>query len=105
MKFGALAALNAVIRPKNLRAIGEFDGFKGFAAPMGGREGAMPFGMPVLCEHHMREPLGDPVDHGHDLIGAGHRQRSALAEAVLHVDHKQHVLGARPERGFQQPAR
>src|SRR5262245_34361161 len=43
---------------------------------------------------HVREPLGDPVDEGDDLIALGNRQAAAGQEAVLHVDDAERRAGA-----------
>jgi hypothetical protein len=40
----------------------------------------------------MGELRRDPVDDGHDLVAALHRQAAARQEAVLHVGDDQHAL-------------
>jgi hypothetical protein len=57
-QFGALRPLNAVVRPQDLRAIGDVDRLIWLAPGMRGRERLVRRRMPVLCEHHMRETCG-----------------------------------------------
>ena len=54
-------------------------------------------GVPVLREHDVAERLRDLIDQRHDLIALLHRQTAARNEAVLHIDHQQSVLIARPD--------
>jgi hypothetical protein len=49
-------------------------------------EAEMVGGVPVLREDDGGELRHQGVDAGHDFIAAGHGQRAAGAEIVLHVD-------------------
>ena len=51
-------------------------------------------GMPILRQHHVREPLGQPVDQRHDLVPARDRQPPAGTEVVLDVDDDEDIAVA-----------
>ena len=86
MKIRAEAALDAVIRPQCLLAIGHGDRLERLAAGMAGRKARMAGRMPVLRQHDMFGIADHVVDQRHDLVAAGNRQRAAGAEIVLQVD-------------------
>src|SRR6516165_6230316 len=50
--------------------------------------------MPILRQHHVLEPRGQPIDHRHDLIAARNREASFGTEVVLDVDNQKDVLVA-----------
>jgi hypothetical protein len=51
--------------------------------------------MPVLRQHDVAKPPGDPVDRRHDRVAVIDRQSATRAEIILHVnDEKQVVMGA-----------
>ena len=47
--------------------------------------------MPILGQHDVLEPLGQPIDQRHDLVAARNCQPPAGAEVVLDVDDHQDV--------------
>src|SRR6516165_3483135 len=53
--------------------------------------------MPILRQHHVLEPRGQPIDHRHDLIAARNREASFGTEVVLDVDNQKDVLVADPK--------
>ena len=68
--------------------------------------------VPVLRDDDVLERIGELVDDRHHLGAALHRQRAAVDEAVLHVDHDQYAdlsstgtvpAAAEPHRRKQQP--
>jgi hypothetical protein len=42
--------------------------------------------MPILGQHDMPKPFGEPIDDRHHHVAVGDRKRPARAEIVLHVD-------------------
>ena len=75
VEVGAEGALDAVVGPECLRAVGGFDGgldtiWKGLKA-VGAGEGDMVAGVPVLGEDDVGEAGGEGVDAGEDGIAAG----------------------------------
>lgn len=82
-------ALNAMIRPQHLIAIGELDHFEGFLAFVAGCERNVMCGVPILRHHHVFETLGDAVDDRDYLIAVFDRQTAARQETILHVDNDQ----------------
>src|SRR5689334_19482696 len=49
--------------------------------------------MPVLRQRHMAEAFRKLVDDRHHSVAVTNRQRAARAEVILHVDHKEQVVG------------
>src|SRR5689334_19980357 len=49
--------------------------------------------MPVLRQRHMAEAFCKLVDDRHHSVAVTNRQRAARAEVILHVDHKEQVVG------------
>jgi len=91
-------ALDAMVRPQHLRAIGQRDGLERPASRMRGGERQVARRMPVLGQHHMVEFRGEAVDRRDDLVAARHREAAAGAEIVLHVHHDEHVGPADRDR-------
>jgi len=48
--------------------------------------------MPILRQHHVPEPRGQPIDQGHDFVATRNREASTRAEVVLDVDNQKDVL-------------
>jgi hypothetical protein len=97
--------LEAVIGPEGLGdlfgAVAGFDGFEGLLV-MGGGEGDVTFGMPVLGEDDVGETGGEGVDGGNDGVAVGDGEGSACsidwrAEIVLEVDDEEDVVGLKGE--------
>jgi hypothetical protein len=80
-----------MVGPERLRPIGEVDGLEGLSSGMAAGKGAVPRRMPVLGQHHVLEALAEPVHQRDNLVAAGHRERAARAEIVLHVDDEENV--------------
>src|SRR5438132_1133891 len=97
---GALGALDAVVRPEDLRAVRELDRLERLLAGMGGGKRHVSRRVPVLGEDDVPEGRRDAVDDRDDLVAAVHRQRAPGDEAVLDVDDQEHVVPARPDRGL-----
>lgn len=83
----SLRASHAVIRPKLLfLTVDEYIG-KRLLVLVGGREGDVVFGVPILADEDVRELRVslEGVDGWEDLTASFDCQRSALAEIVLRV--------------------
>lgn len=98
VKVGAGGALDAVIGPEGLRAVGDLDALVGLLAGVGRGEGDVAGGVPVLGEDDVFEAPGEAVDDGDDLVALGYGQRASnsingRAEVVLDVDNQQYVSG------------
>ncbi len=94
MQLGPRLPLHAVRGPEHLLAIRQRGGLERRRAGMVGRERHVVGRVPVLRQHHMRERLGQPVDHRHDLVAVRHGERAAGHEVVLHIDHQQAIAVA-----------
>ena len=81
-----------MVRPEDLRAVGDLDRLIGLLARMRGGEGQMAARMPILRQHHMGKLRGQAIDQRHDLVAAGHREAAARTEVVLDVDDQQDIL-------------
>ena len=96
MKVGAGCALEAVIGPEGLGAVGGFDGglalgWEGLLA-MGAGEGDVVGGVPVLGCDDVLEALGEGIDAGEEVECAFDLERRAGEhEVVLHVDDEESV--------------
>ncbi len=86
----AVGVLDGVIGPEGLGAVGGFYGFVGLFG-VGGGEGDVIFGVPVLGEDYVGEFCGEGVDGGDDCVAFFYRQGSAGAEVVLDVDDQKRV--------------
>lgn len=72
VELGAGSALDAVVGPEGLGAVGGFDGVgEGLLAGVGAGEGDVAEGVPILGEDDVLEFCGDGVDSGNDGIAAG----------------------------------
>ena len=89
MKLRADAALDAVVGPEHLRAVGHGDQLIGVVIVMGGRERRMPRWVPVLRQHHRVKIRHQRIDPAQDRVALRHFKRAAGAEIILHVDHDQ----------------
>src|SRR5271155_334066 len=100
MQLGARRSLHAVIGPQVLRAAGSFDG--GLSSVLerllavGGSEGDVAVGVPVLGEEYMVEFPGDGVDAGDDDVAIADFESPTDAvegrqEVALHVDDEKSV--------------
>ncbi len=86
MEVCAGGVLEAVIGPESLRAVGGLDGLVWLGAGVGGGEGDVVGGMPVLGKDRMREAGSEGVDEGDDGVAMLDRQGAVGAEVVLEVD-------------------
>ena len=89
MERRARRALDTMIRPQRLLAIGHLDRFKRPRARMRGGKGAVALWVPILGQCDMVEALGKAIDDRHHGVTVGNRKRAAGAEIVLHVDDQQ----------------
>ena len=96
MEASAGRAHDAVIGPEDLRAVEGVDGFVDLPSRMAGGEGGMAWAMPVLRQHDIGEPAGEPVDGIDDLVTARHGKGAAGHEVVLHIDDKQGSVCTHP---------
>src|SRR5688500_4340132 len=80
VKSGARASLDAVVEPKDLRAVRELDRLEGFLSGMGRGERSMAARVPVLRQHDVLEARGEAVDQRHDLVAPGHGERAPRTE-------------------------
>ncbi len=92
VEFRASTPLNAMVRPKGLRAIGKFDLLEGLFAGVGRGEGVVVGGVPVLREDDVLETRRDGMDDRNDGVAVGNGKRTAGAEIILHVDDDENVL-------------
>src|SRR5262249_1308132 len=90
-KSGPVRTLDAVVGPKNLRAISDGNRLVRPAAGMLGGEGLVTRRMPVLGQDHVAETPRQPVDDRHHLVAARHGERAARTEVVLDVDNDENV--------------
>src|SRR5262249_43442251 len=91
-KSRAGGVLHAMVRPQDLRSVGDLDRLVRLPAGMRRRERQMSRRMPVLRQYHVLEAPGDAIDAGHDLVAARHRETAAGTEIVLDVDDEQDVV-------------
>src|ERR1700741_2462535 len=94
VKLGAWAALNAMVRPQDLRPVRQRNDIERFFAGVYGGERLMAVRVPILSQHDVRKPLCETIDEWHDLITLRHRKASARAKVILHVDHEKHIACA-----------
>ena len=81
VEIGAVGALDAVVGPEGLGAVGGFDGVgKRVLAGVGAGEGDVVAGVPVLGEDDMVEAGGEGVDAGDDGVAVGYGQGTAGEE-------------------------
>lgn len=75
VEFGTARALNAMVGPEYLRAVGGFDGVgEWLLAGVRGGEGDVAAGMPVLGENDVVEAGGEGGDAGDDGVAVLDRQ-------------------------------
>src|SRR5271166_1741929 len=98
VKRRARRALNAVVRPQDLHAIGDLDRVERALARMRAGKRGMSWRMPVLGQDHMGKRAGQPVDRGENRVAFGYRKRSAGTEIVLDVDDQQNLSIIRHRR-------
>ena len=97
VEVGSGSAGDAVIGPEGLGTVVDFGDFEGLLV-MGGGEGDVAVGVPVLGEDDVVEALSDAIDEGDDLVAFGDGERSSSsingrAEVVLDVDDEEGVGG------------
>lgn len=85
VEVGSSGALDTVIGPQSLRAVGEFDLLEGPFAGMRGGKGVVVGGVPVLGEDDVLEILRGAVDGFDDGIAVDDSECAAGAEIILHV--------------------
>ena len=94
VKFGASAALNAMVRPQDLRSVRQRNDIERFFAGMYGGERLVTVRVPILSQHDVWKPLCETIDERHDLVTLRHRKSSTRAKVILHVDHEKNIAGA-----------
>ena len=92
MEFSTRRALDAVVGPESLRAVGHFGLLEGMLAGVGVRKRGVMGAVPVLGEEYVVEARGDAMNDRNDFIAARNGERAAGAEVVLHVDDEEGVL-------------
>ena len=101
MKLRAWSALNAMIGPQRLRAIGHFDLLEGTLAGMRLGEGSMARAVPILGKDDVSEQGREGMNDGNNLVAAWDGERSAGAEVALDVEDQQDVMGSNSHLGFR----
>ncbi len=87
-----MGALNAVVGPERLRAVGGFNRVgEGVLAGVGAGEGDVVAGVPVLGEDGVVEARSKRVDTGEDGIGVRDGKGAPWEEVELHVDDEEGV--------------
>ena len=95
VELGAGGALDAVVGPEVLGAVGGFDGVgEGLLAGVGAGEGDVVGGCQSWVRRTWVEAGGEGVDAGDDGVAAGDGEGSAGEEVELHVDDEEGVGGA-----------
>ena len=92
MEFCTAGALDAVVGPESLRAVGHFDGVVWMAAGVLGGEGEMVCGVPVLGKDDVLETGGELIDGLDDGIALCDGERAAGAEVALEVYDEEQVI-------------
>ena len=92
MEGCAVGVLEDVFGPESLRSVGGFDGFERLFV-VGGGEGDVLGGVPVLGEDNVVELFCEGVDEGDYGVAVFDGQCSARHEVVLDVDDEEGVGG------------
>jgi hypothetical protein len=100
VELGAGGALDAVVGPEVLGAVGSLDGVEGELAGMGAGEGDVAEGVPVLSEDDVGKAGGDSVDSREDGVAVGEGEGAPGKEVALHVDDQKHVCGGEPKSHY-----
>ena len=74
VEFGSVGALDAVIGPEALLAARRDNDVVGLRSEVGGSEGDVTGGVPVLREDDVLEPRGDALDEWDDGVALGYGQ-------------------------------
>ena len=106
VELGARRALHTMIRPQNLRPIGERDGLERAPAGMRRCKRVVAGRVPILRQHHVAETSRDAIDDRHDVVPIGDGKLAARTEVVLDVHDQQDVAvsdggGHNCARGWQ----
>src|SRR5438876_7976898 len=80
-----------MIRPQNLRPIGERDGLERAPAGMRRCKRVVAGRVPILRQHHLAETPGEAIDDRHDVVAMRDGKLAARTEVVLDVDDQQDV--------------
>ncbi len=91
VQIGARRALDAVIRPENLLAVGKIHCFERSLAWVRRGKAGMVFRMPVLRQDHSLETRGDAIDDRYDLVSPRNGKGAATTEVVLDIDDEKSV--------------
>jgi hypothetical protein len=97
VKLRAGRALDAVVWPEGLLAVGRVDGVGERLEVVGAGKGDMACRVPVLGEDDVIEAGGQGVDAGDDFVAAGDGKGTAGQEVQLHVDDQESVGGTKRE--------
>lgn len=97
MELSAGRALEAVVGPEGLFAVGSVEGVGEGIEVVRAGEGNVVGGVPVLGEDDVVEAGGECVDAGDNLVAAGDGECSAGQEVELHVDDEKCVIGSEHE--------
>jgi hypothetical protein len=88
---GSVAVLEAVVGPEGLVSVGDGDALEGLPAGVGGGEGDVAGGMPVLGEEDVVKSAAEGVNEWHDGVAVVDGEGAAGAEVVLDVDDEESV--------------
>lgn len=88
----SFGALNAMVGPEDLEAVGQAYRLEGPFTFMRRSKGTMSRRMPVLRQHHILEALCESIDDRDDPIPFSNRKASTGKEGVLHVHDKQYAV-------------
>ena len=91
MKRGTLSSLDAVIGPKDLGSVVEFDRFEWRGACMAARKRTVAHRVPVLGQNNMIELFREAVDYRDNLVTLRNLQRASRTKVVLDIDDQKKV--------------
>ena len=96
---GAFGVLETVVGPEGLSAVGNGYRLERLGARMGGCEGDVAGGVPVLGKNDVVEATREGINGGYDLVCAGDCQAPSpscdrRAKVILEVDDEKGVLGS-----------
>ena len=101
MELRTVAALDAVVRPESLRAVGRLDLFEGLGAGVGGGEGCVGGRVPVLGEDDMGERGSYLMNWSEHGVSVGNRQRATRTKVILDIDDQQDVVESEFHTAFR----
>ncbi len=93
-ELGAGRTLDAMVRPQDLRAVGDVDQLERLAAGVVRSERLVVRRVPILGQDNVAKLSSQTVDHRDDLVAVRHRQRTLRTKVVLDVDDEKNVAFA-----------